>query len=96
MMAVMPFDNEIVLCSIKGSDLKSKFFETTNDDYHVYYESYGATVKGNIDPNKTYYIIVDSYTSQYAYNNLTVVEVFDKVTFARDLLAGYIKSGGLE
>ena len=96
LMAVMPFDNEIVLCSIKGSDLKSKFFETSNDDYHVYYESYGATVKGNIDPNKTYYIIVDSYTSQYAYNNLTVVEVFDKVTFARDLLAGYIKSGGLE
>nr|MBQ8890441.1 bifunctional metallophosphatase/5'-nucleotidase [Clostridia bacterium] len=96
LMAVMPFDNEIVLCSIKGSDLKSKFFETSNDDYHIYYESYGATVKGNIDPNKTYYIIVDSYTSQYAYNNLTVVEVFDKVTFARDLLAGYIKSGGLE
>ena len=96
LMAVMPFDNEIVLCSIKGSDLKSKFFETSNDDYHVYYESYGATVKGSIDPNKTYYIVVDSYTSQYAYNNLTVVEVFDKVTFARDLLAGYIKSGGLE
>ena len=96
LMAVMPFDNEIVLCSIKGSDLKSKFFETSNDDYHIYYESYGATVKGSIDPNKTYYMVVDSYTSQYSYNNLTVVEIFDKVTFARDLLAGYIKSGGLE
>lgn len=93
---LFPFDNQLVLCSVKGTYLKSKFFETTNDNYFVYYESYGTSVKKNIDPNATYYIIVDSYTSTYGPNHLTEIARYDATTFARDLLAEYIKQGGLK
>lgn len=92
---IFPFDNEIVLCSISGSDLKNKFFETTNSRYYIAYGDYGESVKASIDLNKTYYIIVDKYTSQYAYNNLTEIEYYDTTTYPRDLLAAYIEAGGL-
>ena len=96
LLSILPFDNELVLCSIKGSDLKSKFFETTNQDYHIYYGSYGETVKMNIQSNKTYYIVVDSYTSTYKYNNLTEIERLGTGIYARDLLAQYILDGRLK
>ena len=47
-------------------------------------------LKNNIDPNATYYIVTDSYCSQYAYNRLTVVEQYDNETFARDLVAEFL------
>lgn len=87
---ILPFDNKIVLCSIKGSDLLSKFYNTTNSAYHIYYE--GVTAD-DIDPNATYYIITDTYTSTYSWNNITEIEYYDENTFGRDLLAAYIKSG---
>ncbi len=91
---ILPFDNQIVLCSIKGRDLKSKFFETSNDRYYIDYGSYGASVKNNIDPNATYYIITDRYTSLYSYNNLTEIAFYDEGVYARDLIADYIRKGG--
>ena len=93
---VLPFDNQIVLCSIKGKYLSSKFFNTSNSDYYIYYGDYGASVKNSIDPNATYYVVVDSYTSQYGPNHLTVVKEYDPTVFARDLLADYIAAGGWE
>jgi 2',3'-cyclic-nucleotide 2'-phosphodiesterase (5'-nucleotidase family) len=92
--SVLPFDNQIVLCSVKGKYLKSKFFETSNSDYHIAYGDYGASIKGSINANATYYVIVDSYTATYAPNNLTIVDTLDGDIFARDLLADYIKEGG--
>ncbi len=92
LQAVFPFDNQLVLCSIKGKDLLSKFFNTSNSDYHIYYGQYGASIKNSIDPNATYYIIVDSYTSTYAPNNLTEVERFEDGIYARDLIADYFES----
>lgn len=89
---VLPFDNQIVLCSVKGRYLSSKFFN--NDNYFIYYGDYGASIKNNIDYNATYYVVVDTYTAQYKYNNLTVVEEYDPTVFARDLLADYIAGGG--
>ncbi len=91
--SILPFDNNLVLCSIKGSDLRSKFFETSNEDYYIYYGSYGASVKNNIDPNATYYIVTDTYTSTYRYNNLTEVARITEFVFARDLLAAYFREG---
>lgn len=92
--SVLPFDNPLVLCSIKGSDLISKFYESNNSDYFIYYEEYGAEVYENIDLDATYYIVVDSYTSTYAYNRLTEIKRYDDNVFARDLLAEFIKNGG--
>ncbi|MBE6660863.1 MAG: bifunctional metallophosphatase/5'-nucleotidase [Ruminococcaceae bacterium] len=96
LQSVFPFDNRLVLCSVKGRDLSSKFFNTNNSNYFIHYGDYGASIKNNIDPNATYYVIVDSYTSSYAPNRLTVVEEYAVDYFARDLLADYIKAGGLK
>ena len=92
---IFPFDNELVLCSISGYHLKYKFFETSNSNYYIAYGEYGESVKNSIDMSKTYYVITDRYSSQYAPNNLTEIAVYDTTTFARDLLADYIEAGGL-
>ena len=94
--SLLPFDNQLVLCSIKGRDLKNKFFETSNSNYYIAYGDYGASIRNNIDYNATYYIITDTYCSSYAYNNLTVVEYYDAGVYARDLIADYIRAGGLQ
>ncbi len=96
LQALLPFDNALVLCSIQGKDLSAKFIHTTNQNYRNHYGAYGESVKGDIDPDATYYVIVDSYTSTYAPNRLTELERYDAETFARDLLADLIREGGLE
>jgi 2',3'-cyclic-nucleotide 2'-phosphodiesterase (5'-nucleotidase family) len=93
--AILPFDNQIVLCSIRGRDLVNKFLNTSNSNYFIYCGDYGNSIKNNIDYNATYYVITDTYSSQYTYNNLTEVARYDETTFARDLLAEYIKAGNL-
>ena len=89
------FDNPLVLCKISGHKLKTKFIQTTSEDYYVSYSQYGQTVKNSIDTNAIYYVVVDSYTSQYTSNGLTEIARYDETTFARDLLADYIRAGGL-
>jgi len=90
---LLPFDNQIVLCSIKGSDLLSKFINTNNSNYYITLCDFGKEMQGSIDQNATYYIVTDSYCSSYAPNRLTVVDTYDQTTFARDLIAEYIKDG---
>ena len=94
--SIFPFDNNLVLCSVKGSDLLNKFFETDNDRYYISYGDYGKQVKANLDPDATYYIVVDSYTSVYAPNRLTEIARLDKEYYARDMLADYARSGGFK
>ena len=95
LQSILPFDNELTLCSISGRDLQRKFFQTSNDNYFISYGDYGAQLRNNIDYNATYYIVTDTYTAYYAPNNLTVVEMFGQAVYARDLLADYIAAGGL-
>lgn len=94
--SLFPFDNDLVLCSIKGRDLKEKFFETDNDRYFISYGDYGADVKKNLDPDATYYVIVDSYTSVYGPNRLTEIIRYDKKYYARDMLADFARDGGFK
>ncbi|MBR2321821.1 MAG: bifunctional metallophosphatase/5'-nucleotidase [Clostridia bacterium] len=93
LMSVMPFDNQLVLCSISGSNLQSRFFDLP-DSYYIYYGDYGASVKNNIVSSKTYYVVADTYSLQYTPNGLTEVDRYDETTFARDLLAKFIENGG--
>ena len=93
---LFPFDNDLVLCSVKGVDLKYNFFETDNSRYYISYGSYGENVWHNIDLDATYYIVVDSYSSQYAPNHLTEIERYTPGVYARDLLADFITAGGME
>jgi 2',3'-cyclic-nucleotide 2'-phosphodiesterase (5'-nucleotidase family) len=90
---ILPFDNQIQLCSIKGSELLSKFIYTNNSRYYISLSDYGTDIKNSIDKNATYYIITDTYCSSYAPNRLTVIDTYDQTTFARDLIADYIKDG---
>lgn len=95
LQSLLPFDNQLVLCSVKGRDLVSKFLETSNDRYYIYCGSYGESIRNNINYNDTYYIVTDTYSSTYAPNNLTEIERYDDGIYARDLLAEYIKAGNL-
>lgn len=92
-LSLFPFDNDLVLCSIKGSDLLSKFINTNNRNYFICGDD---GLMKNIDRDETYYVVVDTYTSSYGPNRLTVVEEYEKGIYARDLLADYIAAGGLE
>ena len=94
LQSIFPFDNHLTLCSIKGRDLKSKFLQE-RERYYVHLGDYGQSIKDNVDPNATYYVIVDTYSADYSWNNLTIIERYDENIFARDLLAEYIKNGGL-
>lgn len=94
LQSILPFDNQLVLCSISGYYLKTKFFETSNSRYYISYGNYGEKVKNNIDNNATYYVVTDTYSSSYASNHLTEIERYDENVYARDLLARYIEKGG--
>ena len=76
------------LCRIKGSDLKSKFLN--NSDY----AKYSTVTASQVKDNEYYYIVADSWTALYAWAKCEVVEIYDETTFARDLLAQYIRDGG--
>lgn len=91
--SLFPFDNTIQLCSVKGESLYNNFFYTKNSRYHIYYGSYGLQVKNSIDMNATYYIVVDSYTTQYAPNGLNLIAEYSADIMARDLLESYLKAG---
>ena len=94
--SMFPFDNRLVLCSVRGRELLSRFVETDNSNYYVAYSGYGEELLGKIDTGATYYVIVDTYTASYAPNGLTVVEEWEEDIYARDLLAEYVENGGLE
>ena len=91
LQSIFPFDNQLVLCSVKGEYLSSKFFYTDKSDYHIFYGEYGESIKNQIDPNATYYVVVDSYTSSYAPNHLTEVARYNNDIYARDLIAAYFE-----
>ena len=92
---LFPFENRLVLCSVKGSDLLRSFIRTTNGNYFISYSDYGLSVRDSIDPNGTYYILTDTYSSTYAPNRLTEVAYYTEGVYAHHLLAEYIKGGGL-
>ena len=77
-------------------DLIAKFLETDNDAYFIRTTPYGESIREDIDPDETYYVVTDSYTGQYAYNHMTVVDTLEADVFARDLLAEHITAGNLD
>ena len=93
---IFPFDNQLVLCSIKGRDLVERFLQTTDTRYFIYCGDYGNSIKDSVDPNATYYLITDTYSSSYKWNYLTEIARYDADVYARDLLADYIKAGGYD
>ena len=96
LMSLLPFDNQIVLCSIRGRDLMKRFLETDNEAYYVRTTDYYEEIRNSIDPNGVYYVVTDTYSANYSYNNLTIIDTYAEDVFARDLVAEYIAAGGWE
>ncbi len=96
LQSLFPFDNQLVLCSVKGEQLLNNFFSTKNDNYFIYYEEYGNEVLYTIDRSATYYIVTDTYSSSWEPNKLTVIERYDDNVYARDLMAEYIAAGHMQ
>ena len=94
-LSLLPFDNQITLCSIRGRDLISKFLETSNRSYYIKTTAYGESIRHSIDPDGTYYVVTDSYSAYYTYNHMTVIDTYADNLYARDLLAELITQGGL-
>lgn len=92
---LFPFDNDLVLCSVSGAKLLERFINSTHEDYFISYSAYGASVRGQIEPNGIYYIVTDTYSSLYTPNGLTEVARYTPGVYARDLLADYIEGGGM-
>ncbi len=94
LLNVLPFDNEVQLCSVNGSDLKAQFIDKSN--YRNYYSDYGNSIKSNPVATDTYYIVIDSYCASSTMSkapSLKVVETYATAIYARDLLAELIKEG---
>ncbi len=95
---LFPFDNEVQLCAIKGRDLLNRYF----DNSRYYYargenaDSVEARLRSGQDLNKTFYIVSDSWNSDYTYNNLTVIKTLGDTCYPRDCLIEYIGAGLFE
>ena len=96
LLSVLPFDNEVYLCSISGERLKAQFINTTNANYYVAYSSYGVDVMNSIVDTDTYYIITDKYSVDYKQNGLTAIECLGEKIYARDLVKAYSLAGNLD
>lgn len=95
---LFPFDNEMHLCKISGRVLLNRYFN--NSSYFYYYDSYGESVKAKLQSgqglNDTYYIVTDSYNTDYAPNALTMVETLGETAYPRDCLIEYIRAGAFK
>lgn len=91
LQSLLPFDNRITLCSIRGRDLTAKFLETDHYAYYIKTTPYGESIRGSIAPDGIYYVVTDTYSANYAPNNMTVVDTYAQDIFARDLLAEYFQ-----
>ena len=96
LQSLLPFDNQLTLCAIKGRDLVSKFLETDHYSYFIHCTPYGESIRNNVDPEGTYYVITDSFSAYYAPNKMTVIDTYAEDVYARDLLADFMGQGGLE
>ncbi len=96
LQSLLPFDNRITLCSIQGRDLISRFLENDHSAYHIQTTPYGESIRGSIDPDATYYVVTDTYSADYSYNHMTVIDTYSENIFARDVVADYIAAGDLD
>ena len=92
LLELFPFDNELVLCSIRGRDLNQRFLDGDNSNYFICCDE---SQTNHIDNDAIYYVVVDSYSSTYGPNRLTEIERYGEAYYARDMLADFIQNGGL-
>ena len=47
-----------------------------------------------LDIYAVYYVVTDTYSANYSYNRMTVIDTYADSIFARDLVADHISGGG--
>ena len=99
---LFPFDNDVVLCSVRAKDfINTSYYTMENSSYFVTWSQEGQQIKANLTQGKfedddLIYLVTDTYNSDYAPNHLTVIDrLMSGGMYARDLLAQYVKDGGL-
>ena len=92
-LPILPFDNELSLARISGYDLK-RIYQGTKYTYYLSPEH--QDLFSTIENDKYYYVVTDRYSSAYSPNNMQEIAILNENIYARDLLAAYIKEGGLE
>ncbi len=93
LLPILPFDNELSLARISGYDLK-RIYQGTGYTYYLSPEH--QNLFDTIENDKYYYVVTDRYSSAYSPNNMEEIAILNENIYARDLLAEYIKKGGLE
>ena len=84
--SLLPFDNTVVLCQVTGKQLRDKMISGKNVC------AYDTSLLSTLKDNELYYIVTDTYTSMYEYNNFTEIARLEN-TFSRDLLGELISEG---
>ena len=88
---LFPFDNDVVLCSIDGEHLKSQFLSLPKNYFISVNQAFDTS---SIVDNQTYYVVTDTYSSDYAPNGLTEIAVLTtEGYYQRDFLRDYIAGG---
>ncbi|MBQ7374746.1 MAG: metallophosphoesterase [Clostridia bacterium] len=93
LLPILPFDNELSLAKISGYDLK-RIYQGTSYTYYLSPEH--QDLFSTVENDKYYYVVTDRYSSAYSPNNMEEIAILNENIYARDLLAAYIKEGGLE
>ena len=101
--SLFPFDNDILLCSIRGDEFSRTQYITGSSNYFMAWSTYGENIRYNLNYSETYYIVTDTYGYDYYKNDnypssycntLEIIDVLDSNgRYARDLLADYIAEG---
>ena len=98
---LFPFDNDVLLMSVRGDLLINNFIASTNPNYYLAYTDYGNTLRNNgslIDRDNYYIVITDTYTYDYLYQrNESLISFLGNLKeggyYARDLFADYARAG---
>ena len=90
LQALLPQENELMLCGIRGSELDRLFIKVENKNFFI-----ALADDRIIEPDSMYFIVIDAYTYGLISDNVTLVERYGAGVYARDLLADYIAAGRL-
>ena len=85
--SLLPFDNALVLCELTGKQLREKMLGSSS-----YFCAYDDALRNLIVDTELYYVVTDTYTSFYKYNEFKEIARIEDY-YARDLLKDFIADG---
>ena len=90
LQTLFPQENELMLCSLRGSELDKLFISVENKNFFI-----ARADDRSIEPEAMYFVVIDAYTYSLVSDYVTLVARYGAGVYARDLLADYIAAGKL-